>query len=262
MGLLASLFWRKKPPLAGALAMPLLPHRQPIQYQQAFDWVRERFPDSPPLSDLRSDEEASTVQIPGGQFGFLQIPAQVPAGDLEWPVDSAWHWLEARAVIDSHQSHVVCFSHSAEMQMIDMRLLHSRVIAGLLATAGGIAVYVGDAQLVKSAEEYIDEICEASRDSLPMLSWIGFNPIREGHVHSAFTTGLAEFGLLELEVRHSPLPWTTLLGTMADIAHHQIVYGVQIGDGDTVGEPDAELHQVRHTRSHFLRRSKVALIDT
>jgi len=81
-------------------------------------------------------------------------------------------------------------------------------------------------------------------------------------VHSAYTTGLAEFGLLELEVRHSPLPWTTLLGTMADIAHHQIVSGIQIGDGDSVGESDSDLHRVRHTRSRFLRKATVALIDT
>src|SRR4029453_13068421 len=173
--------------------MPLFAHARPPDVAQALGWVREHFPGGPAFGALEGADDVSTVEIPGGTLGFAHIPGPVPKGDLEGPLEQAWHWPEANAVVGAHQTHVVCFGGSKELDIIDMRLLHSRVIAGLLATGEGCGVYVGDARLVKSAEMYIEDLRESSRQRLPMPAWVGFNLIHDEGAQSAYTTGLTEF---------------------------------------------------------------------
>jgi hypothetical protein len=240
--------------------MPLFPAGATPDLRNALAWVREHFPKSSPVLNIQTEGEASTAEIPGGTLGFAHVDAPVPSGDLQGPVACAWHWPDAAKVVAAHNSHIICFASSNAMDAIDLRLLHSRVVAGLAATGGGTAVYVGSSMLVKDAAAYINEIEAADRDSIPLLSWLGFNPVTHDGYCSAYTTGMKEFGLLELEIRHSKMGWSEMLGFLADVAHYEITAGTQIADGETVGVSESDRRTVRHVTSAFIPDVDVALI--
>lgn len=227
----------------------------------ALAWFHEHFPDSPPFGSLEREDDVATLEIPGGTLGFAYIPGPVPAGDLTDALEQTWHWPEASQAVKAHAAHMVCFGGSSELDILDMRLLHSRMVAALLATGGGSGVHIGDARLLKSAPMYIDEISKASRRHLPILSWVGFNLIRDEGAHSAHSTGLAEFGLLELEVRQSKLPWSALVRTLAEIAQYQITAALQSGDEAMLGDNPLARQRVRRTRSELMHATQVTLID-
>jgi hypothetical protein len=188
------------------------------------------------------------------------VSAPVPSGDLEGPKALAWHWPSASAVVAEHVAHEICFASSSELDFIALRLLHSRVIAGIAAVGSATAVYVGSSLLVREGRAYVADIEEASRENLPLFSWLGFNPAQEESGRSAYTSGLREFGLLELEARNSAMQWPELFEFLANVAHYELSTNVQIGDGETVGGSESERIVVRHLRSRFIPDTTVACI--
>ncbi|MDQ3996081.1 MAG: DUF4261 domain-containing protein [Gemmatimonadota bacterium] len=155
---------------------------------------------------------------------------------------------------------MITFAGSTALDSLELRLLHCKLVASVAATAHALGVYVGDAMLVRNAADYVAEARIASRDVLPTMLWIGFNPVNDSGMLSAYTTGLTAFGLPELEVHQSTRPAAELLGTMADAASYELRTGRILGDGETFGFGESERIPVRHTRSSFLRDMMVALL--
>jgi hypothetical protein len=263
MGIVSSIFGRKKPaePRHSALAMPMFAHASPPNIDAALAWVRERFPDCPAIGQPEGSDDTFTAAIPGGQIGGTFVSAPIPPGDLEGPTALAWHWPSATVDVERHVAHEICFASSSEMDRVALRLLHSRVIAGVAAVSKASGVYVGSSLLVREGQAYVADIEQSDRDSLPIFSWLGFNPVAEEPGRSAYTTGLREFGLLELEVRHSSLQWESLFEFLANVAQYQIANNLQIGDGETVGGSEDERLQVRHLASQYIPDTKVACIS-
>jgi hypothetical protein len=115
--------------------------------------------------------------------------------------------------------------------------------------------------LVREASAYVSEAEAASHTALPILIWIGFNPVKDSGGNSAYTTGLTSFNLLELEIRQTPRDWSEILVFLADIAQYELKARVQIGDGDTVGSSEAERITIRHLPSAFIPDMTVAVIE-
>jgi hypothetical protein len=192
---------------------------------------------------------------------LLHVPMPVPAGDLEGPVAVAWHWPDAAQLVPAHRAHVIVTAGSTTLDALDVRILLTKLAASVLAVSEGIGVYVGDAMLVRSAGDYQSDAGEASRDNLPLLSWIGFNPVHEDGRLSAYTTGLTAFGLLELEVRGSAMTPPELFGTLADLANYQLSTGKVLRDGDTFGASESDRTHVRYGPSAFIPDTTVAALE-
>jgi hypothetical protein len=245
---------------ANALAMVLLPELEASGGGAAFDYLQANWSDLPDIGDVEVSDSVVTASIPGGALGLVHIPMPVPPGDLEGPTALAWHWPDANVEVARHRSHVIVHAGSSTLTPVDLRLLHSKLAAAVAAISGGLGVYVGDAMLLRAAGDYIDEARDASSDAVPTMLWVGLNPVSDDGALSAYTTGLTNFGLRELEVHRSSRPAAEVLGTLADVATYQLRSGRGFGDGDTFGASEAERIPVRHTRSAFLPDTDVALL--
>jgi hypothetical protein len=246
---------------AQALAMVLLRDQTPPDPRTVFAWLRDGWPDTPSILNPESQGAATTAIIQGGAIGFLHVPASVPEADLAAPVATAWHWNGAEHAVKSHQSHVICYASSTDLSPIELRLLHTRFVAAIAASTAASAVYVGCAMLLRESGAWILEAREANWEALPILLWVGFNPVKHDGLISAYTTGLRDFDLLEFEVHQSTRPALELLNRLADIAYYAVTTGIQIGDGHTVGASEQEHIEVHHATSAFLPDSTVALLS-
>jgi hypothetical protein len=264
MGIIRALFGRRNSESSrvSALAMSMIPHVRPPDVGSVIAWVREQFDDCPPIGDPQGSEHTFTAEIPGGQIGFTHVPAPIPSGDLDGPIAFAWHWPTAAEVIADHTAHEICFASSTVLNSIELHLLHSRVIAGVVEISGASGVYVGSSLLAREAEKFLADIKEGTSENLPLLSWLGFNPVAGESTRSGYTTGMRDFGMLELEIRDSALEWAKLLECLANIAHYELISGLQIGDGETVGSSESERIEVHHTESIFIPDTRVAWIAT
>ena len=263
MSLLRRIFRREKPRSVAnqALVMVLVNDGESFSGPAALDYLAAHWADLPSVVGRDAQDAVAVASIPGGMIGLMHVPMPVPAGDLEGPIAVAWHWREAADVVPAHRAHVIVHAASTILDALDLRLLLTRLAASALAVSDGVGVYVGDAMLVRSAADYLSDAAEASRDNLPILSWVGFNPVREDERLSAYTTGLTAFGLPELEVRGSALTPPELLGTLADIATYELSTGKVLRDGDTFGASETDRMRVRYRASAFIPDVTVAGLE-
>jgi hypothetical protein len=263
VGVISSILSRRKKVESrhSAVAMPMFSHVSPPDIGAALDWIRQRFPDCPPIGHPDGSDNTFTASIPGGQIGITFVPAAIPSGDLDGPTALAWHWPSAGVAVQQHVAHEICFASSSEMDRVALRLLHSRVIAGIAAVGQASAVYVGSSMLIREGPVYVADIEQADRDNLPVFSWLGFIPVAGDRGQSVYTTGLREFELLELEIRNSSLQWDGLFEFLANIAHYEIASSIQIGDGETVGLSEDQRLLVTHQSSEFIPDTTVACIS-
>jgi len=224
-------------------------------------YLTSTWSDLPSIANAEQADSVLTASISGGGIGLAHIAMPIPSGDLTGPVALAWHWAEAARLVPSHESHVIVHATSAALDMLDLRLFHTKLTAAVTAVADSIGVYVGDAMLVRAAADYQTDAADSSRENLPILSWIGFNPARDGATLSGYTTGLRAFGLLELEARTTTKAPAELMGTLADIAGYQLMTGAILRDGDTFGATEFDRTRVLHGPSNFIPDTTVARIE-
>jgi Domain of unknown function (DUF4261) len=263
MNILRRLFRREKPQGATshALAMVLLGDDAPFSGDAALDFLTTHWTDLPSVAGRETKDAVTVANIPGGVVGVVHVPMPVPSADLAGPVAVAWHWPEAAHTVAAHRAHVIVHAGSTTLSTIDLRLLLTKLAASVLSASNGVAVYVGDAMLVRSAADYQKDAANASRSELPILSWIGFNPVREGDQLSGHTTGLTAFGLRELEVRKRTMVPSEMFGMLADLANYQLVSGKVLRDGDTFGSSDADRTRIRYRSSAFIPEMAVAEVQ-
>lgn len=250
-------------PKAGgaALAMVLLPDAAGFDPGPAIARLQQQPADLPGIGDVASDGGIATGAIPGGTVAAAHMPVPVPNDDLQGPVQLAWYWPDAGEAVARHRSHVIVHATSTELDPLTLRLLVTRLATAVLEVGEGIGVYIGDACMLRSADDFTEQAHAAAADAFPLLLWVSFNLVNDAPGLSAYTMGLGSFGHLELEVRHSVLAPPELLGRLADAACYQLTSGRVLGDGDTFGASASERIQVRHRRSEFLPNTTVAVLE-
>jgi hypothetical protein len=216
----------------------------------------------PPITGASEEQGVLVARIPGGTVKMLSLPAPVPPQELEGPVALAWHWPTARQEVAAHRGHVIVHTSGTEPDRSGWRLLHGRLVAAVVATTPAVGVYVGDAMMVRSRDDWLDEALATEGDGLPILLWVGINPVREadGRV-SAYTTGMSGFGIMEMEVRASARPVQEVMDRLIDAALYQMGTDKRLGDGETFGFSETDRHLVRHLPSRFLPDTTVAVLD-
>jgi hypothetical protein len=248
----------------GALAMVLLREPVPADGQAVLAHLRRQGADPvlPPITEVSAEQGVLVARIPGGTVKMLSLPAPIPPRELEGPVALAWHWPTAREEVAAHQGHVIVHASSTELHPMHVWRLHTRLVAAVVATTPALGVYVGDAMMVRSRDDWLDEALATEGDGLPILLWVGINPVREedGRV-SAYTTGMSSFGIMEMEVRSSARSFEDVMGRLTDAALYQVGSDNRLGDGETFGFSAEDRHLVRHLPSRFLPDTRVAVLD-
>jgi hypothetical protein len=90
---------------------------------------------------------------------------------------------------------------------------------------------------------------------------VDFRPLVDGGRPSLFTTGLAAFGLMEIEVAGSSLAPDDLGQMASNIATYLIENGPVIRDGDTVGGDERQRILARHAPSMVGRAGPVLRLE-
>jgi len=267
MGLLDRLRGRgsKSSPESSAIAMVMLAPGGRLALEKTAHLYGRIRGDSPALMpDLPGSpgESGAVLQFAGGRAVLLMVDMPIPAPDLRGPVLLAWHWPEARSVIDQHGAHIICHVSSTELTPLELRTMHTRLVAALTGAHDGVGVYIGNATLVRSAPAYFRETKLLAEGRLPLLNWISFCPVgMPSKKATAYTYGLAWFGLREIEVRESSLTLNEVFARMADVAMYTLKRGRDLGHGETFGSSAAERIRVTHCASATLPDMRVVRLE-
>lgn len=232
----------------------------------AMDWAgpdavigafRRFSPLSPSLVHTGSDDTTMTFQA-GEHTVFLSLmPAPIPWSDLEHACSGNIFWPQAAEALRSHVAHYIV-TVQGESTPIRARVVLTRFIGALLSVQACSGVYWGESSLVVKPELFMEMAEGLEEQQVPSMLWIHFALMAgtKPHTASFFTIGMANFGLMEIEVVDSRMPLAELHERACDLAAylisaHQTQPGPIIQNGHTFGWTAQEKFLVRHQASQF-----------
>ena len=111
--------------------------------------------------------------------------------------------------------------------------------------------HAGNPILERRLEDGVHHVArKIGRESLPLQLWVGFGVHREEDgTHSLYTSGLEEFGHMEIEVAGSRLDPRALIERVFNVALYVLDKGAALQDGETIGASDAEKIEISHVTS-------------
>jgi len=207
------------------------------------------FPDAPALT-AEATATSVSVRSEAVTFSIALSPDPIPWSELLGPCETAWHWPQATKRLQQHSAHLTVTATSTTLDVIDLTLALTRVVAVAALSAPALGLYWEAAMQVHQVKDFVREAEAANRAQLPLYIWLRFGLVREDDGStSLYTTGLAELGLMEVELTHSPLDPQTLVDRAFNIAHYLLERGPVLEDGHTIGISAHEKFDVKHAPS-------------
>ncbi|NLX94977.1 MAG: DUF4261 domain-containing protein [Rhodopirellula sp.] len=240
------------------VALVALPEARFPPQQAVFERFGQLRPDLPPIVQVERQEDVCSFVIGRDTAAISLMDAPIPWADLERPCATAWYWPEAEASMRDHRAHVLVVVLSDSPDRVATALFLTSLVAAVAECSEANGVCWVPATLVHSPEAFIDSCQEMSKEYLPLYLWVSF-AIQQHHDGSycVFTTGLAEFGLMEIEVHGSYKDPEFLMDRVFNIAHYLLDNGPVLEDGETIGLSDDEEIPVHHGPSMWDERMTV-----
>ncbi len=227
-----------------------------------FQWLRQQRPDLPPVTQVERQEDVCSFVIGRDTAAISLMDAPIPWADLERPCATAWYWPEATVSMQDHRAHVLVVVLSDSPDRVATALLLTSLVAAVASCCEAAGVCWVPATLVHSPEAFIASTEEMHDEYLPLYLWVNF-AIQQHHDGSycVFTIGLAEFGLMEIEVPSSYKDPEFLMDRVFNIAHYLLDNGPVLDDGETIGLADDEEIPIRHGPSMWDERTTVIQLE-
>lgn len=162
---------------------------------------------------------------------------------------AAWWWPEAGRAASAHAAHLTISCPWTGLGAVEAHVRHTVLVMSVLGQVPALAVVWGGV-LVSPAHfrAMFEEMVEHRR--LPVPLWVRVDLARDPAGQSAASTdGLSRFGLMEIEIERSPLEPGELYEYTRRLAEYLITSGPVVGDGDAVGNSEADRALVRHAPS-------------
>ncbi|MEQ1613592.1 MAG: DUF4261 domain-containing protein [Hyphomicrobiaceae bacterium] len=184
---------------------------------------------------------------------FMDVPNPLSPNDS--CVATAWWWPDDWAQLQKRKGHVMI--HVPHDDPKQRSILLAQLTAAVVETTDAMAVIWNPADAVWQSEVFLKAVDATPPGQLPHSIAIA---VRVGNdtenlradgspMNFGITNGLAEFGLMEIEVRGYPGYSIDMCATMINLASYLVDNGPVIGDGHTIGATAEQRMTVRHMPS-------------
>ncbi|HEX7377160.1 MAG TPA: DUF4261 domain-containing protein [Pirellulales bacterium] len=182
---------------------------------------------------------------------LVHAPFHIPTQEAEECADRNFLWPNGKEEAAKHQSHVIVVNTNADAQTsIQSAITVSRLALVAMRIFDGIGVYWGNAGVSNSREVFENSCDGMSEQHLPVPMWVRFQVTSAANDEiGMYTSGMRQFGLMELEVDRCRMTLAELSGFVGDLAHYLLQRGPVINDEDTCGGSGDQRIVVRHRSS-------------
>jgi hypothetical protein len=211
-------------------------------------WLTANCTDLPKISDVSLEKENDILMFKVGivEAFVATMPAPIPWRDLEGPCATAWWWPDATAEMKKHKAHFVIYLRQSNDNAVSKCILLTKIVAAVTATSNSVGVYWGNGALVYPPELMLKSVASMTPKNLPVNLWIDFRAAPQpGETILGHTTGLYDFGLLEIEIQDSKESPKEVMKMLTAAAEYLLVHGPIMKSGDTIGFSETQRIPVR-----------------
>jgi hypothetical protein len=243
------------------IGMVALNSVRPIESASILATLREQCPDCPAPTGLSQEDDTLVFHLDDSMAAVSLMPAPIPWSDLEGPCATAWWWPEATERMKGHKCHIIVVFMGGAGNAVERHIYLTRLVSAVAANADSAGIYWGAGTVVHDPTAFQEQAAELSPDNLAPQLWVDMRlEQNEDGSFRFFTTGMASFGCLEIEIDRSPRLPEEILDFCYSIVSYVLQRGTTIGDGETVGRSADERIKVRHKASMW-DRAKVMKLE-
>jgi Domain of unknown function (DUF4261) len=236
-----------------ALKSPSLPAASAIA--SAFS---RRCPNSSIDNDIDDKGGTFVFRLDGNMAAIYLLPVPIPWSDLEGPCATAWWWPDATERMKSHTAHAIVALMGDSCDVIQRHIQLTHLVAAVAATADAAGVYWGSGTVVHEPQAFVEQSAGLSRDDVEPQLWIDMRlEQNDDGSYRYFTTGMASFGHLEIEIDRATLEPEEILEFCYAIINYILTSGNTVKHGETLGRSAEEKIKVTHESSMWDREGKV-----
>lgn len=186
------------------------------------------------LDSFSQSEKTLVLYTPGAtvMLAFLDYP--VPLAEIKSAAEGAWLWRSAGEEAPRHQSQVVVSAIGSPDRALDLYKLYTRVAAAVLDNSNSCGVYLSSQYLLQSKLFFLQAARNMGPNTLPVYCWIYFGMFQEKELSNAYTYGLSEFGMPDIEILHSKKPLQEIHAVLYDAASDALLKNTELKDGSVI----------------------------
>jgi len=249
-------------PPRSLVALVALRQAPPLSAPRLVASLGELWPGGPAADHVRQRENVISFFLGEEKVVLSRMPVAIPPDDLAGPCRAAWYWPQAAQALAGHLAHdlVVVVPASADRRKAALCL--TKVIAAELGTSPAVGVFWGTSGQVHAPRAFAQAAAGATPQRLPVQLWVAFHLSRESDTtHSLYTSGLEDFGYLEIEVVGSTADPQQLYQRVFDIAHYVLATESVLQPGQTIGASEDEQIAITHGPSICDGRTTVVRLE-
>ena len=148
-------------------------------------------------------------------------------------------WEDALDAVLHHTSHVAISIVEGPGKPLEEGILLAKLLSVATEQTGATAIYTND--VLYEADEYYKETERLRDDVLPMtnLIWVDID-FEEDGTTSLYTSGMEEFGQLNVEFLHCPWDPERAWNYILSVANYVLTSGKELTVGDAIGRTEEE----------------------
>ncbi|MBL7829065.1 MAG: DUF4261 domain-containing protein [Saprospiraceae bacterium] len=195
-----------------------------------------------------------TASVMIAQLDYVADPIEIRAASR-----LSWLWPTAETEALKHQSQVVISVIGADDKSLELHTLFTKIAAVILEKNNASGVYMNSQYLLVSKGFYTSAAHNMlENQSLPLYCWVYFGRPGDG---GAYTYGMSEFGVKEMEIAKSLKPEPDVHSTLYDAAYAVLKYNNRLADGQSVITEEGQKIPVKLVRSVFLEATDVVRLE-
>jgi len=171
--------------------------------------------------------------------------------------EGAWLWGTARDEAPRHKAQLNIAIVGNGQTAVTLYKTYTRVAAAALETTRAYGIYLPRHYLLHSRDFFLEGARQLKRDELPLYCWIYFGMFTQDGLSCAYTYGLDEFGMLDLEIVRSPKTLAEAHAILYDAARDALRTGKPWQEGAVLESLDGERFLLRRARSPFIENKEM-----
>ncbi len=184
------------------------------------------------------------------------VPYPMAAAEVRSAASGAWLWGTAKEEAPRHQAQLTIAIVGSGQLPVGLYKAYTRVAAAVLENTRAYGIYLPRHYLLHSRDFFLEAARQMVRDELPVYCWIYFGMFQQDGLSCAYTYGLDEFGMLDLELARSPKSLAEAHAILYDAAREALKSGKPWREGSILETVDGEKFLLRRARSPYLENKE------
>ncbi len=184
-------------------------------------------------------------------LAYMDYPAS-PA-EIKSAAEGAWMWQSAREIAPRHQSQVVISVIGGSARPLYLYQLFTRSAAAVLDNSSACGVYMPAQYVLQSKEFYLQSARNLDQLEPAVYCWVYFGMFLDGGKTCAYTHGLTEFGMPDLEVVKSDHSMQEAHAVLYDAAKDALQNNKPLREGSVIETLEGEKITLKLEASPYLK---------